>query len=127
VTKTFAARSANQIPQLDMVGLNYKLMGDDGASNIDPFAKGPTPDNEWVVTGPHVIIFVPDVADLWGAVVAGCGALLAGTTRFLGFGFVPYPLLYGGFVIPLSLWLAAMGVLMWRRTLAGIDIVLGRP
>jgi hypothetical protein len=52
----------------------------------------------------------------WVAVVAGCGALLAGTTRFLGFGLVPYPLLYGGFVIPLSLWLAAMGVLMWRRT-----------
>jgi hypothetical protein len=37
----FAGRSANQIPQLDMVGLNYKLMGDDGASNIDPFANGP--------------------------------------------------------------------------------------
>lgn len=51
----------------------------------------------------------------WVAVVAGSGALLAGTTRFLGFGLVPYPLLYGGFVIPLSLWLAAMGVLMWRR------------
>jgi hypothetical protein len=52
----------------------------------------------------------------WVAVVAGSGALLAGTTRFLGFGLVPYPLLYGGFVIPLSIWLAAMGVLMWRRT-----------
>jgi hypothetical protein len=60
----FAARSANQIPQLDMVGVSYKLMGDDGASNIDPFANGPTPDNEWIVTGPHVIIFLPDVADL---------------------------------------------------------------
>jgi hypothetical protein len=52
----------------------------------------------------------------WVAVVAGSGALLAGTTRFLGIGLVPYPLLYGGFVIPLSLWLTAMGVLMWRRT-----------
>lgn len=51
----------------------------------------------------------------WVAVVAGTGALLAGTTRFLGIGLVPYPLLYGGFVIPLSIWLAAMGVLMWRR------------
>ena len=51
----------------------------------------------------------------WIAVVAGTGALLAGTTRFLGIGLVPYPLLYGGFVIPLSIWLAAMGVLMWRR------------
>lgn len=52
----------------------------------------------------------------WVAVVAGSGALLAGTTRFLGIGLVPYPLLYGGFVMPLSIWLAAMGVLMWRRT-----------
>jgi hypothetical protein len=51
----------------------------------------------------------------WVAVLAGSGALLAGTTRFLGIGLVPYPLLYGGFVIPLSLWLAAVGVLMWRR------------
>lgn len=51
----------------------------------------------------------------WFAVVAGSGPLLAGTTRFLGVDLVPYPLLYGGFVIPLNLWLAGMGVLMWRR------------
>lgn len=62
----FAARSARQLPGLKTVGLNYRLMGDDGASNIDPFASGPTEDNEWVVTGPHIIIFVPDVADLNG-------------------------------------------------------------
>lgn len=51
----------------------------------------------------------------WVAVVAGSGALLAGTTRYLGIALVPYPLLYGGFVMPLCIWLAAMGVLMWRR------------
>lgn len=51
----------------------------------------------------------------WVAVVAGAGALLAGTTRFVGIHLVPYPLLYGGFILPLTLWLAAMGVLMWRR------------
>lgn len=51
----------------------------------------------------------------WIAVVAGSGALLAGSTRFLGIELVPFPLLYGGFIIPLNLWLAAMGVLMWRR------------
>lgn len=49
------------------------------------------------------------------AVVAGAGALFAGATRFLGFDVVPFPLLYGGFVIPLCLWLATMGILMWRR------------
>jgi hypothetical protein len=56
----------------------------------------------------------------WVAVVAGSGALLAGTTRFLGIRLVPYPLLYGGFVIPLTLWLAAVGVLMWRRAQTAI-------
>jgi hypothetical protein len=56
----------------------------------------------------------------WVAVVGGSGAVLAGTTRFLGFGLVPYPLLYGGFVIPLTLWLATMGVFMWRRARTAI-------
>lgn len=51
----------------------------------------------------------------WIAVAAGSGALLAGTTRFLGWELIPFPVIYGGFVIPLSLWLAGMGVLMWRR------------
>lgn len=51
----------------------------------------------------------------WVAVVAGSGALLAGTTRFVGIDLVPYPLLYGGFVLPLNIWLTIMGVLMWRR------------
>lgn len=62
----FAARSARQTPRLETVGLSYRLMGDAGASNIDPFASGPTADNEWGVTGPHIIIFVPNVADLAG-------------------------------------------------------------
>jgi hypothetical protein len=60
----FEARSARQMPQLRAVGFNYKLKGDNGASNIDPYANGPTPDNHWVVTGPHIIIFVPNVADI---------------------------------------------------------------
>lgn len=51
----------------------------------------------------------------WIAIIAGAGALMAGTTRFLGIELVPYPLLYGGFVIPLCFWLAGMGILMWRR------------
>lgn len=51
----------------------------------------------------------------WVAVVAGAGAVFSGTTRFLGFEIVPFPLLYGGFVVPLTLWLAVMGLLMWRR------------
>ncbi len=51
----------------------------------------------------------------WVAVAAGAGAMFAGTTRFLGLELVPFPVLYGGFIIPLTLWLATMGLLMWRR------------
>jgi hypothetical protein len=29
------------------------LAGDNGSSNIDPYAEGPTDDNQWVVEGPH--------------------------------------------------------------------------
>ena len=48
------------------VGTAYMLAGDGGASNIDPFAKGPTPDNDWVVEGPHLMVIVPDPAALEG-------------------------------------------------------------
>lgn len=48
------------------VGLSYMLRGDQGASNIDPYAEGPTPDNEWVITGPHLMMIVPDPALLEG-------------------------------------------------------------
>lgn len=51
----------------------------------------------------------------WTAVVAGAGALFSGTSRFLGVEIVPFPLLYGAFVVPLALWLTAVGVLMWRQ------------
>lgn len=46
-------------------GLAYMLAGDapeGGASNIDPFATEETPDNQWVVEGPHVMILTPDPA-----------------------------------------------------------------
>lgn len=50
-------------------GLAYMLAGDSptgGASNIDPFATSATPDNNWVIEGPHVMILVPDPAQLDG-------------------------------------------------------------
>jgi len=53
-------------PNTTAVGLAYMLQGDAGASNIDPYAEGPTPDNEWVVTGPHLMLIVPDEALLAG-------------------------------------------------------------
>jgi hypothetical protein len=51
----------------DRVGIAYMLAGDGaGASNIDPFATEPTADNDWVVEGPHIMVIVPDPAQLEG-------------------------------------------------------------
>jgi len=46
-------------PPPDKVGISYMLAGDKGASNTDPYATGKKPDNHWVVTGPHIMIFGP--------------------------------------------------------------------
>jgi hypothetical protein len=50
----------------EALGISYMLAGDEGASNIDPFAEGPTDDNQWVVEGPHLMLIVPDPAMLEG-------------------------------------------------------------
>ncbi len=46
-------------PTIDKVGFMYMLQGDAGASNTDPGATGETADNEWVVSGPHIMVVVP--------------------------------------------------------------------
>jgi hypothetical protein len=48
------------------LGISYMLAGDEGASNTDPYAEGPTDDNEWVVAGPHLMVIAPDPAMLEG-------------------------------------------------------------
>lgn len=48
------------------VGLSYMLQGDAGASNTDPYAKAPTSDNQWVRSGPHLMVVVPNPAQLAG-------------------------------------------------------------
>ncbi|WP_066553986.1 hypothetical protein [Croceicoccus bisphenolivorans] len=50
-------------------GISYMLQGDRGAkgvSNIDPAAPEPTPDNDWVIEGPHLMLILPDAAMLEG-------------------------------------------------------------
>ena len=42
------------------LGISYMLAGDEGASNIDPYAKGETKDNQWIKEGPHLMIITPD-------------------------------------------------------------------
>jgi hypothetical protein len=56
----------SQQPPPDQVGITYMLGGDvgpagevGGASNTDPYATARTPDNHWIVTGPHIMIFGP--------------------------------------------------------------------
>ncbi|WP_428774362.1 hypothetical protein [Vibrio sp.] len=48
--------------QAKAIGISYMLAGDSGASNIDPYAKEPTDDNQWVREGPHLMIITPDAA-----------------------------------------------------------------
>ncbi len=47
-------------PQVKTMGVAYMLRGDKGASNTDPYATGPTADNQWVVSPPHIMVLVPD-------------------------------------------------------------------
>ncbi len=51
----------------------------------------------------------------WVATAAGTGAFFTGVTRFLRFELIPDPVLFGVFGLGVSLWMAAMGVLMWKR------------
>jgi len=37
-------------------GVMYMLEGGTDASNTDPYAKSPTADNDWIKTGPHIMI-----------------------------------------------------------------------
>lgn len=46
--------------KIDEPGVGYMLSGDHGASNTDPYAAGPTADNQWVVAPPHVMLLYPD-------------------------------------------------------------------
>jgi hypothetical protein len=43
----------------ETIGISYMLAGDGGASNVDPFAEGPTDDNEWIKEGAHLMILAP--------------------------------------------------------------------
>lgn len=61
-----ALMSGDETFEATEVGVAYMLRGDAGASNTDPFATVPTPVNEWVVTGPHVMLISPDPSALAG-------------------------------------------------------------
>jgi hypothetical protein len=48
------------------VSIVYMLAGDVGSSNTDPYAEAPTSNNQWVEPGPHIMIIVPNPAELEG-------------------------------------------------------------
>jgi hypothetical protein len=59
----------------------------------------------------------------WFGFVGGFGSLFCGVTRFLGVGLVPEGL-FIVFALVVSLWMVAMGVLMWRRAATTRDKAL---
>ena len=54
--KWAAAWMGHKPPPANTVGLMYMLEGGTDASNTDPYATAPTADNDWVKTGPHVMV-----------------------------------------------------------------------
>jgi hypothetical protein len=59
-----AAVGAGEAPPTGTLGISYMLRGDCEVSNVDPAAMSPTPDNEWVHEGPHIMLLAPDVEQL---------------------------------------------------------------
>jgi hypothetical protein len=53
---------AHKTPTAGKVGFMYMLSGGTDASNTDPYAKKPEPNNHWVETGPHVMIVGADAS-----------------------------------------------------------------
>jgi hypothetical protein len=47
-------------PKNTMIGIAYMLHGDMGSSNTDAYGMTRTADNDWVVSGPHIMIFPAD-------------------------------------------------------------------
>jgi len=47
-------------PKIEGTGVAYMLRGDAGASNTDPYATGPTANNQWVVSPPHIMVLYQD-------------------------------------------------------------------
>lgn len=54
--KWVQAMVAHKPPADGIPGVMYMLEGGTDASNTDPFAKQPTSSNDWIKTGPHLMI-----------------------------------------------------------------------
>jgi hypothetical protein len=54
--KWAAAWIGHQTPPTGTAGVMYMLEGGTDASNTDPYAKQPTAENNWIKTGPHIMV-----------------------------------------------------------------------
>ena len=52
----------HKTPPAGKIGFMYMLAGGTDASNTDPYAAKPEPNNHWVKTGPHVMIVGADAS-----------------------------------------------------------------
>lgn len=50
-------------PEKQALGLAYMLQGGSDASNTDPFATEPAAGDEWIASGPHVMLLQPEPID----------------------------------------------------------------
>jgi hypothetical protein len=57
------AMATGSDPNITTVGLSYMLQDGSDASNTDPFAVEPAPGEDWVTSGPHVMILSPVALD----------------------------------------------------------------
>ena len=55
-SKWAAAWMGKKTPPEGTAGVMYMLEGGTDASNTDPYAQAPTAENNWIKTGPHVMI-----------------------------------------------------------------------
>ena len=54
--KWAAAWIGHKDPPANTAGVMYMLEGGTDGSNTDPYATQPTADNDWIKTGPHIMI-----------------------------------------------------------------------
>lgn len=52
----------HKTPTAGKVGFMYMLAGGTDASNTDPYAQKPEPNNHWIKTGPHIMILGADAS-----------------------------------------------------------------
>ena len=60
----FGAWMQHKAPHLTAPALAYMLQGASDASNTDPFKMKPDSGQPWVITGPHIMVAVPDARSL---------------------------------------------------------------